>query len=101
MKKNKSKKPEPGAIKLPRSVGQQRLREHPMFLAREKATLKEIAYRIGITHNSIITAENRAREDRDYPIPARWVRAYSQTTGLPPYAFRPDLYDEGMEFMNE
>ena len=81
-------------------MGAERLREHPMLLARKLATLKHYASSIGITHNAILSAENRARADRDYLMPARWVRAYSVTTGLPPYVFRPDLYEPWMSFLS-
>lgn len=85
---------EAAPVKLPRSWGEVRVREHPIFMTLKLMRRTDIARHIGISHNSIITAENRATEDRDFLIPARWVRAYSGISGLPPFVFRPDLFLE-------
>lgn len=84
----------PVAVKLPRSHGIRKITKHPIFLPIDAGIARaELARRIGIRRHSIITGELAAESNRDYLMPATWVRTYSEATGLPPYVFRPDLFD--------
>lgn len=83
----------PTKTRLPRSYQGRRLVKHPMIAALEKDTRSNIARRIGIGRHSVLCAEKLAELNRDYLMPATWVRAYCDVTGLPPYVFRPDIFD--------
>ena len=39
-----------------------------------------------------------AKGDRDYSVPASWVKAISYSTALPPHYIRPDLFEPEWEY---
>lgn len=89
---------QPDPVRLPRRIGEQRIPKHPILLALKKARRAELARRIGIRPHGLLKAEQAAAENRDHLIPASWVKAYALATGLPPFAFRPDLFEAGWEY---
>lgn len=89
-----SRRKNPTTVRLPRSYAGKRITKHPMLVALDKMKRSDIARRVGVGRHSIFSAEKLAELNRDYLMPATWVRAYSDITGLPPFVFRPDVFVE-------
>lgn len=79
-------------IKLPRSVGKLKLDEHPLLIALRGTTVRKLAEEIGVDFSTLFPYARNAREDRDTLVPAHYVLKLAAATGIPPYAWRPDLY---------
>lgn len=94
-----SRRKNPITVRLPRSYAGKRITKHPILIALEGGRKRsDIARAVGVGRHSILSAEYLAKANRDFLVPATWVRAYSEITGLPPYVFRPDLFIEGWTY---
>lgn len=84
--------------KLPRSLGDRKLTDHPVVLARKHMAANgvrrvQLAKILGVSPQSALGFETRAAADRDYLLPAEHVKHYSRLGGLPPHVFRPDVFE--------
>lgn len=84
--------------KLPRSLGDRKLSDHPVILARKHMADNgvrrvQLAKILGVSPQSALGFETRAAADRDYLLPAEHVKHYSRLSGLPPHVFRPDVFE--------
>lgn len=95
MAKKTAKTPDETAplVSLPRSVGDRRIPDHPLLIARRRVSRTELARAMGVTSQAVVVWEHRCREDRDYRLPAHRIKPVAVTADLPPWALRPDVFE--------
>jgi hypothetical protein len=88
-------------ITLPRSVDGKRIAEHPLLVARRSIGRSAIARAMGLTPQTVFVWEHRAAADRDWLMPANRVRHFALAAGLPPAAFRPDVFEASWRYPDD
>jgi hypothetical protein len=85
----------PEKIKLPLFKGSRR---HVLLIGLDEVELLDglnmsaVARSMNVTPQTLWVWKNRAKQSRNFLLPAEQVPALSRTLGIPPYYFRPDLW---------
>lgn len=79
-------------------------KEHPLLALTDAMKAAGTSQRkfapavLGITQQSLQKMLERARNDRDYLMPAEHVPVISKFVGIPPHQFNPHLWKRGWTF---
>lgn len=84
-------------VKLPAVIEGKRATRHPLIFALEQAaemgiTVADVARKLNVTPQTMHIWKNRAKEDRNFLLPAEQIPALSLALGMAPFYFRPDLW---------
>lgn len=85
-------------LSLPRSIGDRRIAEHPLMLARRRVSRTDLAVAMGVTPQALIEWERRCTDNRDYALPPARVKHIALAAEVPPYALRPDVFEQGWNY---
>lgn len=101
--KKTAKTPDESAplVTLPRSVGDRRIPDHPLLIARRRVSRTELARAMGVTSQAVVVWEYRCRGDRDYRLPAHRIKAIAVAADLPPWALRPDVFERNWAYSKD